>query len=493
MSFKWFFIHQWKEFWRSSIWQRNVALNIFLGFVLFLLILDFLVLGLFLTEILQKTFSDQSPVYVLSSGLIYYFFADLLIRYMMQSLPTFSVESYLHLPIKKSSIAHFVIGKSFLHILNFLPLLIIIPFTLKAVIPEYNGTVGLAWLFSVIFLIFNNNLLATYLKRQLVSKPAIPGIFSLLVIGLAFMDYFGLISLSHYSGLAMGFIILHPVLTLIPFGLMVTMYLINFFYLKSKMYPDEIIKTKTYQAGDMRSIKYLESLGLTGDLMALEIKLWLRHKRTKSMLYLLPVFLLYGLFFYPQPEYKNDSAFLVFIGVFISGGLMMNYLNYAFGYESNYFDGILTRKIDMGRYIGAKYTLGISITILCYILTIPYVYFGWNILLINTACFLFNIGVLSIVLLYLATYNKKKMDLTKGATFNYQGVGVMNWLVLVPAFLFPVIVYFVLGKIFNQYTALAVLAGLGLVGLAFRKVFINMIFLNFQKRKYIMSEGFRES
>jgi ABC-2 type transport system ATP-binding protein len=30
---------------------------------------------------------------------------------------------------------------------------------------------------------------------------------------------------------------------------------------------------------------------------------------------------------------------------------MMNYLNYAFGYESNSFDGILTRKIDMKRYI----------------------------------------------------------------------------------------------------------------------------------------------
>jgi hypothetical protein len=492
MSFKWFIIHQWKEFWRSSIWQRNVALNIFIGFLLFLLILDLLILGLFLTEILQKALPDQSPVYSLGSGLVYYFFADMLIRYLMQALPTFSVESYLHLPIKKSSIAHFVIGKSFLHILNYLPLLILIPFTLRAVIPENNALAGLAWLASAFFLILNNNLLATYLKRQLVSKPAIPGIFSLVLIGLAVLDYLGYISLSHYSALAFGLILKHPVLTLVPFGLMLMMYLINFFYLKAKMYPDEIIKAKTYQGGDMRSIKYLESLGLTGDLMALEIKLWLRHKRTKTMLYLLPIFLLYGLFFYPNPQYKDQDVFFVFVGVFISGGLMMNYLNYAFGYESNYFDGILTRKIDMERYIGAKYTLGVSITILCYVLTIPYVFFGWYILLINTVCFIFNIGVLSIVLLYLATFNKKRMDLSKGATFNYQGMGAMNWLVLIPAFLFPVIIYFIFGKIFNYYIGLAVLAGMGLIGLAFRKVFINMIFLNFQKRKYIMSDGFRE-
>ena len=131
----------------------------------------------------------------------------------------------------------------------------------------------------------------------------------------------------------------------------------------------------------------------------------------------------------------------IFVGTFMTGGMTMNYLNYAFGYESNYFDGILTRKIDMKRYIRAKLTIGMLLTSICYILTVPYVFFSLEILLINTMTYLYNLGFLSFVLFYFGTFVKKRMDLSRGATFNYQGLGATHWLSMLPAFLLPVIIY----------------------------------------------------
>ncbi len=55
------------------------------------------------------------------------------------------------------------------------------------------------------------------------------------------------------------------------------------------------------------------------------------------------MFLLYGLFFYPNPVYKDMSGFLIFVGIFMSGGMMLNYANYAFAYESSYFDALATK------------------------------------------------------------------------------------------------------------------------------------------------------
>jgi hypothetical protein len=297
--------------------------------------------------------------------------------------------------------------------------------------------------------------------------------------------------LTDISGRIFNNLALNPLYLYIPPALMLLAYLLQFRFLLAKMYPEEIIRRKSYDTSDIPRIKYLESLGLTGDLIQLEMKLWWRHKRTKSMLYMLPLFIFYGFFFYPQKEYVETYPMLIFVGIFMSGGLMMNYLNYAFGYESNYFDGILTRKIDMSRYITAKFTIGLLICTFCFIITVPYVFFGMHILLINTVTFLFNIGFLSFLLLFMATYNKSRMDLSKSASFNYQGVSAMNWLVILPAFLLPVLIYVPFNLFGMKNIGLAVIGLIGLAGLIFRKYWIKQITDSFFHRKYTMAEGFR--
>lgn len=492
MLFRIFINHQWKEYTRSSIYQRNVITNIFVGFFTVLMMAYLLMLGFFLDPVLRKIMPDQEPVTVLNGVIIYFLGFDLLIRYFMQSLPTFAIESYLHLPIRKKSMVHFVVSKSLFHILNLLPLLVFIPFAVSSILSLSGGITTVTWILSVIFLVINNNFLATYFKRQLVSRPLITLLAGLALIGFAFLDAYGVIKLSAISATAMGSIMTSPALVAIPALLVVLSYCLNYFLLRNRMYPDEVIKHKMMHVQDIPRIKYLNSLGLTGDLIMLDIKLWWRHKRTRTILYMFPVFVLYGFFFYPNPMYRDQTGWLIFVGTFMTGGMTMNYLNYAFGYESNHFDGILTSRVDMDLYIRAKLSIGILITTFCFIITIPYFLFSYDILLINFIAYLFNVGFLSYVLLFMATYNKKRMDLSKGSSFNYQGVGMMNWLILIPAFILPLLIYAPFGILGYRYTGLAAIGVLGIIGMLTRRFWVKMIEKGFYTRKYVMAEGFRE-
>jgi len=492
MLFKIFLEQQWKENTRSSIWQRNLATNIFIGFFLLLMMGYLLMLGILIDPILRKIFPDDDPIIIFNGIIVYYLGFDVLVRYLMQSLPTFAIESYLHLPIRKRTMVHFVISKSVFHPLNFLPLLVFIPFALRSLAPAYSSLSTVAWVIAVIFLIFNNNFLATYLKRQLVSKPLITLLAGVVLIALAVIDHFGFIKLTAVSSAFFAALLKYPVLTALPVLLVLSSYSLNFFLLKSKLYPEEIIKRKSYHVQDIPRIKYLTSLGLTGDLVMLDMKLWWRHKRTRTMLYMFPIFILYGFMFYPMPQYHNEIGWLIFVGTFMTGGMTMNYLNYVFGYESNHFDGILTSRVDMDMYIKAKLSIGMLISTICFIITIPYLFFDLEILLINFVTYLFNLGFISYVLIYMATYNKKRMDLSKGSSFNYQGVGAANWLVLLPAFVLPILIYAPFGLMGYRYAGLAAIGFIGIIGLLTRKYWVKAIERNFYKRKYIMADGFRE-
>ncbi len=492
MIFKWFLNHQWKEMKRSSIWQKNIALNLVLGFLLTIMLLYLLVLGLFIDKILTEVFPDKDPVVVFNGILIYYFAVEFFMRFFMQSLPTLNIESYLHLPIRKNSIVHFVSAKSIFAVGNYLSWLVILPFAFKVIAPAYST--GIAWIYiaSFVLLVFTNNFLATYIKRQLVGKPSVVGGFGILLIAFILLDYFNLISITELSSFAFGSLLTNPIYILIPVLLLVFTYSLNYWFLKSRLYPEEVIVKKQKKMDSLSDIRYLKTLGLTGQYISLDLRLIWRHKRTRSVIFMAPLFLGYGFFFYPMPMYREMWAMLIFVGIFMTGGMMLNYTNYCFSYESSYFDNILSNYKDFETYIKAKYYLAISIALVCYVVTIPYVFFGTDLLLINTMTFLYNIGFLSFVLFYVSTYSKKRMDLSKGAAFNYQGLGASHWLSMLPAFLLPVFIYLPFSWLNYPIAGLIFIGALGVAGLLFSKYLMNVILKQFMQRRHIMAEGFRE-
>ena len=244
MIYKWFLQHQWKEMMRSSIWQKSIALNIVLGFLILIMLLYLLMLGLFIDRILQEVFPDDDPVRIFNSILIYYFGFEFFLRFFMQNLPTLNVETYLHLPVKKSSIVHYVASKSVFVIGNYLSWLVVLPFAFKVIAPAYST--GIAWIYvlAFIFLVFTNNFLATYIKRQLVGNPAIVGVFGATLITLVLLDYFGVIGVTAFSAAVFNMLLTHPYLVLVAVAMMVAAYMLNYLFLRSRLYPEEVILKK---------------------------------------------------------------------------------------------------------------------------------------------------------------------------------------------------------------------------------------------------------
>ena len=84
------------------------------------------------------------------------------------------------------------------------------------------------------------------------------------------------------------------------------------------------------------------------------------------------------------------------------------------------------------------------------------------------------------------------MDLSRGAAFNYQGIGASQFIIMLPLLLMPVVIYSLLTLFLDRMVAVTILGLLGIAGLLFHKLIMNYVVDRFRRRKYIIAEGFRE-
>ncbi len=492
MVIKWFISHQFLQLRRSTFWQKSLAINILLGFFIALILLELLGLGIMMRRILSEAYPDHDLVANFNGALLYYFAIDLILRYLMQSLPVMAAQPYFHLPVKKSVIVHYMLAKSLFFIMNYLPLLVIVPWAVNSIAPDYSLVQAMTWLAGVVMLTFTNNFIVLFVKRQLFTRPWVVVVFGLLVLGFIGLDSMGLYSISVLSTSLFNGMINYSWSLVFPISLLLLAYAANFYYLRARMYVEEIGSRKARKADAFAGFTYLKNLGRVGELIAVELKLYWRNKRPRSLLYLMPIFLLYGFFFYPQDAYMKLGGMLIFVGIFVTGGVGLSVGNYFLAWESSYFDAIMANNIDHEKYFRAKYLILLGTAAFSYVVTIPYAFYGWQILYINTMCFLVNIGISSYVILWFATNNRKRMDLSKGAAFNYQGVGASQFLIMLPLLLFPVILYAIFSIFLDRLAAVTVLGLLGVTGILLHKYWMQQVLARFEKRKYIIAEGFRE-
>ena len=261
MIIKQFISHQIKESMRSSFWQKQIALNIIMGIFLLIMLAYLVMLGLFIDVIFREAFPDQDPILLINKIILYYFGIELMIRFFMQSLPILNLETYLALPVPKSSIVHYVASKSIINIGNYLSWLVFIPFAFKVIAPAYTTGVACLWALAMILLVFSCNFLATYIKRQLAHKAWIVGLFALAMVGLFALDHFKIFSLSNISNALMGGILTKPLWILVPIITLIGTYALNYFFLKRRLYPDEINPKRKERTDRLGEIKYLKSIG----------------------------------------------------------------------------------------------------------------------------------------------------------------------------------------------------------------------------------------
>lgn len=482
--------HSFKQQYRSPVWAKNLIANVFLGFAAVVLTVYVLLLGLVLNKLIEIIQPESNHIEVLNGIIIYYFAFEFFIRFFLQNVPVLAIQPYLHLPMRKRKIVHFMLRKSQISVFNLLALLLFTPFAFVEIMPEYGLIPALGWIVTMLGLVFSVHFLTILFKKKLNEYPnlliIIAGFF--LVVGL--LDFYGYFSLSVISGNLFQAIIEQPAFAAIPIVLWFLIYRANYTFLINNTYPEEIANKKK-QSKISGDFAFLKKFGKTGELIALELKLILRHKRPKNTIMLAGFLLFYGLIFYPQEVYQEMNWIFLFVGIFITGLFFIQYGQFLLSWEGGYFDFVLTRKVTFKQYFEAKYYLFVATSTIAFTLSLGYAYFGIDIVFINLAAFLFNIGVNVFLVMRIALFNPKKIDLSKRAAFNYEGVGAAQFLIAIPVLLLPYVIYapFLLLGV-GKY-GLLLLGVVGLVGFLLRDKWIDYITNAFIKNRHKIAAGFR--
>ena len=483
---------EWKSFFRSASFGKSLGVKIFMGFLSLYFMGMFLIMGIAMYPLLKKVYPDNDPFVIFNGFLFFWILGDLLIRFFFQKLPVMSVMPMLTLPIKRKSIVNFVLGKSVLSFINFLPLFAIIPFGITLIINDYNTSAIFVWMLTMIILTLINNFL-NFIIESLSAETELSFLPIILFAGTLFgLNHFNIINISEALSNGITAISENPVFITIPIAVLVVLYIYNFKILRQKLFLDSSLKTKTQEV-NASNLEWTKNFGDIAPFMQLDLKLLWRNKRSKSSIWMLALGLLYGLFFYPQPMYQDMPWFFAFIGIFVTGIFLINFGQFIPAWDSSYYKMLMSQNIKYEQYLKSKFTLMALSVVILFVLSIPYVYFGWKILLAHFAAAIYNVGVNTHVILYGGSFNRKKINLDQKAAFNYQGTGAVQWLIGIPLMLLPLGIFGLTYFLAGFEIGCLVLAVLGIVGIVFHQKLMKTITGKYLETKYKMIDAFDQN
>lgn len=311
-----------KEAMRSILRYRNLAANIVFSLLMTLLTLNFLSIGLFIDLFLKQAFPGQNPVTLMNGMILYYLASDLFLRFTFQRIPSQSIEPYLHLPVKRSSLSHFLLAKSTLSFFNLLPLFIIIPFAVKVLTIAWSPFSAVIWIIAVVLLILTNSFINFYFQKQMMANPIQFAVYAIALIVILLLDVNRVLEIRELSALCFGYVLQNPWTVLTPLSLFLLVYLLNLQFLRKHLYAAEFSQRKRKGLLAASGFRSLEKFGEVGDYISLELRMFLRNKRSRSSVYLalftLVFCILYSIYFmsfeddlYPAPPPDSYSVLSV--------------------------------------------------------------------------------------------------------------------------------------------------------------------------------------
>jgi hypothetical protein len=484
--------HDWLAFKRSPAFNQELLKTIFLGFLVLYFALNFLALGYFMDEIIEKAVPEADTFLFVGKGMFYYFMVEFLMRLLMQKYPALEVSPYLARPISKSTLAHYLLIKSLGSFFNFLPLFAIVPFFFKSVIANQSSGVAAHFIIFAVGMILLVNFGSFLVDRIFKTKASLAMVFASIIIGLLYLDFSGQIGLGPYLLQVFSTIIQSPFLSIIP---IITAGLIYWqlhkLITKHAYLEDLSTKSKATEVSQF-SFGFSRWFGQAGRLMDLETKLIWRSKRSRTFLILSFVMLSYPLIFIGNPA-MDMAGMKIFIGLFVTGMFALNYGQLLLSWNSPHFDLLLTRNTKIEDIFRAKYYLLVASCIVMMICFSVYIFINLELYLIGLVMFLYNIGVSIYMYMVLASYNSKRIDPMKGAVMNYEGIGAAHFLIMIPLFLIPYLIYKAFAIAGFPILGFVSIGVVGILGFIFHHAIIRWAASLFHKNKYKISAAFRKA
>ncbi|MGH1384924.1 DUF5687 family protein [Kordia sp.] len=488
---------QWKEFLRSASFQKGVAIKVLL-FIAAAYIGGMAILagmGLFfgIKKYLKSLGVPEhliDPHVIVNSFIAFWFMADLMLRYFMQQMPVMNIKPLMIIPIKQKTIIHFLLGKTVISFFNLLPLLVFIPYCVILLGQGYPPLHVICWLLSIIVITLSLNFLNILVNKS----NTVFYVVATALIGSIAAQYFGFYDVATPLGIVFNGLYNNPIYILVPIAILGILYYLNFNYLNSRFYLDSAIsqKVKEVNASDL---SWLDRFGALATFLKNDVRMIWRNKRPRQVLLMSGFFLFYGVIFFTQKTYNDMPGFIAFASIFITAGFLFSFGQLVPSWDSEHYKMMMSQNIPYRQYLESKWYLMVIAVVISFILSTPYIYFGWDKYAMIAAGASFNIGINTFVTLFGGALNRVPVKLNEKAKAfsNTQGFNPTQLLIALPKMLLPVVLFYVPYYFTDSLNAgIITLAVSGLVGLVFKNYFLTQIEKVYQKGKYKTIAAFDE-
>lgn len=487
--FKKFLMLEWKAFFRSASFRTNLALKIVMIFVAIYFTVVFLAMGIGVFFLIKKEM-NLDPLIVVNRFMIYYFLFDLMMRLFLQKIPVMNIRPLLTLPIKKSTIVNFALGKTMLSFFNIVHCFFFVPFSIVLLIQGYDVTSVILWHIGMLALVYANN----FFNILLNNKDYLFFIFIILVLGLGAMQYYDLFDVTDYTSVFYQGLFDTKYLFLLPVVLLIALYAITYNYFNKNLHLDTGLSSK-HSVAKTEQFTWLDQFGTIGTFLKNDIRLIKRNKRSKTTIFMSVLFLFYGLLFFASGIESYDNPMMhMFAGIFVTGGFLFTFGQFVPSWDSAYYPLMMTQNIPYKGYLNSKWWLIVIATAISTVIASFYLYFGLEIYLIIVVGAVYNIGVNSHLVLLGGAYTKTPVDLnsSKGAFGDKKAFNVKTMLISLPKLLLPMIIYGLGYYLINPMTGLALVAITGVLGFALRNKVFTWIEKVYKAEKYKTLDAYKQ-
>ncbi len=487
--------HGWLSFRRAHYFERSLGVKLIMAFAGLIFLWYLYWIGMLLPVLLERFYPDTAPYRVFFSFLLYIYAADLLFRLFMQKVPRLLIQSYLPLPVTRNTLATFILIRSWFSIYNVYLLPLLIPFYIRSLLLPVSAAAFWLALLGTFLLGGINHAFIIWMKTwpsrfsgAIVALILIAGagIFGGILFPYHFMAFSGQLGEAFISG--------NPVAFIIPLLIIVMLHTLSQKSLLLSFYEWAGALSVKVQAGSTLAEKLFARVPVHGLFWELEWKLIKRNKRASAGLRQWPLTIIgVPLLLYFAPG--DSTTHYIYLMVMIAGGYGFYHLQYAYSWESRFFDLIASKKIDIYTFILSKYyfycLLGlIQVIPLLALLAIARA----ETVLPMAGMFLYVTGPVFVILLNTGIGNSTRIDPNKRASFNFEGTSGTLFLTIFAA-MFSVVFL----MIFAYFLPLPIETGMALVtgatGIVFivlHRRFIRGIANTFNKKKYRNLSKYRE-
>ena len=487
MTFKQLANLEWKGMKRKGGMAQSIIMAIGKGYfgLCYLLLMTIMTPGLF------KFAEEQGldPFQGFFKYAVYLWLGDLVIRYFFQIMPTTLVKPLLIQNVRKKTIVNYCLTKSALSFFNFVNLFMGVALLLVLVL-EYKVGFVTSFLFALSFTIFlwANNFLVQLLNH--VNKFALP--FLVVFAGVLALDYFKFVEVTAYTKYFFealyNYLFLIVVVAAYLIALLVACY--RFYFKNLSLDSAVVVKKETYKYYDLN---FLNRFGTLAPFLKLDIKLLTRNKRTRTVLMMSALFLLYGLIFFTMDMYKSNTFFTILAAIMITGGFMMLFGQYVPSWDSSYYPLMMTQNIPYRTYLESKWLIMVLGTLASTVLASFYLFFGLQTYLIIVAVGFYNIGWNCYMSLITGAFVRSKIDLSsnKNAFGDSKAFSVQTLLLSIPTLAIPIVLYLILTAFLPFNTAIIVFIIIGLLGILLKKPMFNLIENLYKSQKYTTLKAYK--